>query len=220
MVTIPKSESRTRDRILRAAATLFGAKGFHATRTAEIAACAGTTERTLFKHFRTKNELYAATLLPALVDASVHQGLAQTAHLFSASRESFRAWQDRLLGERLEQSRRVTPQIRMLIVSLLTDEAVRKAFEGQWKAQVWDEAVKAIRAFQKHGVLRKDIKPEQAARLIICTNLGFVLARLIFAVDRDWDDESEMQVTGDFIECGLRATETPRPRRSRVRLRR
>lgn len=208
MATIPSSGSAradTRDRILRAAAALFGARGLHATRTADIAARARTTERTLFKHFQSKDELYAATLMPALVQASVLHGLAQTGQLLSSSREEFRAWQDRLLTERLEQSRAMTPQIRMLIVTLLTDPDVRASFARQWKTQVWDEAIKAIKAFQKRGLLRTDVSPEQSARMIICVNLGFVLTRLIIADDMTWDDDEEIRTTGDFIERGLAA---------------
>ena len=86
-----------RQRILEAAAALFGAQGLHATRTFDIAAAAGTTERTLFKYFPTKDSLYAATLTPVLLDASIAQGIAQTQMLFAQTGLGFRAWQDQLL---------------------------------------------------------------------------------------------------------------------------
>src|SRR5205814_2401427 len=43
--------------ILQAATRLFGDKGYRGTRTAEIAALAGVTERTLFRYFPSKDQL-------------------------------------------------------------------------------------------------------------------------------------------------------------------
>ena len=43
--------------ILAAATAIFGAKGYRDARTAEIAASAGVTERTLFRYFPSKDRL-------------------------------------------------------------------------------------------------------------------------------------------------------------------
>ena len=48
--------------IILAAAALFGEKGFSGTKTREIAARAGVSEALIFKHFPSKEDLYAAIL--------------------------------------------------------------------------------------------------------------------------------------------------------------
>lgn len=48
--------------IIEAATVLFAAKGFNGTKTREIAQRAGVSEALVFKHFPTKNHLYAAIL--------------------------------------------------------------------------------------------------------------------------------------------------------------
>ncbi len=48
--------------IIAIAATLFAEKGFTGTKTKVIAECAGVSEALLFKHFPSKNDLYAAIL--------------------------------------------------------------------------------------------------------------------------------------------------------------
>ena len=48
--------------IILAAAALFGEKGFNGTKTREIAARAGVSEALIFKHFPSKEDLYAAIL--------------------------------------------------------------------------------------------------------------------------------------------------------------
>jgi len=60
--------------IIASAASLFAEKGFNGTKTREIAARAGVSEALIFKHFPSKEDLYAAILaeespVPALLDS-------------------------------------------------------------------------------------------------------------------------------------------------------
>ncbi|MBM2623597.1 TetR/AcrR family transcriptional regulator [Actinoplanes sp. LDG1-06] len=54
---MPRSGKEARERLENAALTLFAARGFDAVTTAEIAALAGVTERTFFRHFPDKREV-------------------------------------------------------------------------------------------------------------------------------------------------------------------
>lgn len=51
-----------REQILRVAVSLFSNRGFRGTTTKEIAHAAGVSEAMVFRHFATKEELYAAIL--------------------------------------------------------------------------------------------------------------------------------------------------------------
>lgn len=59
---MPKSAEPTRDRILKAAYDQFRRLGFTRVGVDEIAAAANITKRTLYYHFRSKDELLAAVL--------------------------------------------------------------------------------------------------------------------------------------------------------------
>ena len=52
-----KKEAEVRVRLRRAAMKLFGERGYDGTTAAEIAASAGVTERTFFRHFTDKREV-------------------------------------------------------------------------------------------------------------------------------------------------------------------
>ena len=54
---MPRSGKEARERLVRAALDLFSERGFDAVTTAEIAAAAGVTERTYFRHFPDKREV-------------------------------------------------------------------------------------------------------------------------------------------------------------------
>lgn len=55
-------------KVLQAALKLFANNGFHATTTAKIAKQAGVSEGTIYKYFRSKDDLLAALLHPLLND--------------------------------------------------------------------------------------------------------------------------------------------------------
>jgi AcrR family transcriptional regulator len=54
---MPRSGEAARSRLQQAALDLYGERGYDATTTAEIAARAGVTERTYFRHFADKREV-------------------------------------------------------------------------------------------------------------------------------------------------------------------
>ena len=57
---LPREERR--EQIIHAAADLFSRKGFRGTTTREVAEAAKVSEATVFKHFATKEALYAAII--------------------------------------------------------------------------------------------------------------------------------------------------------------
>ncbi|RAI41240.1 TetR/AcrR family transcriptional regulator [Rhodoplanes roseus] len=59
---MPRTAEPTRDRIVAAAAKLFYGSGIRAVSLDEVAAKAGVTKRTLYYHFRSKDDLVAAYL--------------------------------------------------------------------------------------------------------------------------------------------------------------
>ena len=96
-------EAGTRERLQRAALDLFAARGYDRVTVAEIAAGAGTTERTFFRHFADKREVLfrgatdfeepfvsAVTAAPAGDPLSLAvAGLESGAAWFSAERHSW-----------------------------------------------------------------------------------------------------------------------------------
>jgi AcrR family transcriptional regulator len=59
---MPRSAVPTRDRIIGAASRLFYAQGVRAVNLDAVAAAAGVTKKTLYYHFRSKDDLVAAYL--------------------------------------------------------------------------------------------------------------------------------------------------------------
>jgi TetR/AcrR family transcriptional regulator len=181
--------------ILRAAARLFSEKGFAGTRTADIAAAARVTERTLFRYFPTKEALYRRVIFPALLSATVPRLLMDTGALFGADIDDVAEWHRRVLAKRVGAARRAAPQLRVLLAGLMTNDALRDTVVGLWKHRVLKPLLETVRRYQARGALRADLRPEVIARAVISLNLGYVIARALLAPDAKWQDEAEIEAT-------------------------
>ena len=108
---MPRSGEDARRRLRQAALDLYRERGFDRTTTAEIAARAGVTERTFFRHFPDKREVLfdgETALREVLIDAVAEapEGLAPLDILQRVFRTA---------GRRLEENRAVTePRFRVI----------------------------------------------------------------------------------------------------------
>jgi AcrR family transcriptional regulator len=197
-----KPQSEREAAIIRAATRLFGEKGYDATRTAHIASSAGVTARTLFRYFPTKKALYRRVMFPAILAAALPRELTHLGRLFATDSETYADWHRRILKMRTEVAKHAGPQFRLLIATLMTDEAVRRRVIELWKENLWETAVAAIRRYQRRGQLRPDVRPEAIARAVISLNLGYIIARVLLAIEAGWNDEAEINATVELMMHG------------------
>lgn len=188
--------------ILQAATELFGAKGYRGAKTAEIAALAGVTERTLFRYFPSKDRLYRRVMFPAVLAATMPRELTETGKLFAADSESFRDWHRRVLKLRTGAARAAAPQFRLMLATLMTDETLRRRVLDIWKKHLWQHALHTVERYQKRKQLRTDLPAAAIARAIISLNLGYIIARALLAPDAAWDDDAEIGLTVELLLRG------------------
>jgi TetR/AcrR family transcriptional regulator len=200
-----KPKTQREAAIIEAATRLFGEKGYDATRTAQIASSAGVTERTLFRYFPSKNALYRRVMFPTNLTNALPRELTDIGRLFACDSETYSDWHRRILKMRTEVAKHAGPQFRLLIATLMTDEAVRHRIRRLWKENLWQTAVAAIRRYQRRGELRSDLRPEAIARAVISLNLGYILARALLAPDADWNDQAEIDATVELAMRGAAA---------------
>src|SRR5881628_309443 len=134
-----------RQMILDAARAVFARHGFHGAGTSEIARSAGCSEPMLYKHFASKQALFAAVL----VDATTQLKTRIHAHLEDC-------------GAGLEQMvRMVGPlahdpvmievsRLRMLAITLAHEPEIRSALESS-VSEMRHRVVDSVRAMQAAG---------------------------------------------------------------------
>lgn len=196
--------------ILWAASRLFAQQGVAATTTKQIAAAAGTTERTLFKHYGSKEGLVQAVITHALLaqmTPSSLDGLRGNIEQAAQPGADLQGWHRALLAAR-EASMAEAPELsRLLLLEILRDEDLRAQFGHQWVASAWQPLLAVLGPLQQAGTLRKDLSAEAMARAFFSLNLGYLIARHLLCPDMAWDDEAERRGIAAVFAEGVR----PRP---------
>lgn len=199
--------------ILWAATRLFARKGVAQTSTREIAAEAATTERTLFKHFGSKEALVHAVIeqavLPHLAPTSL-EALSQVIDQFGGD---FAAWHEALLEGRSNAMAQAPELSRLLLVEMLRDEALLKRFSEQWLPAVWEPLLGLFRRLRQEGRSAPDLQPEAATRMFLSLNLGYLISRHLLAPAYAWDDRRERQTIAALFANGIGLRSVSKPAR-------
>ena len=153
-----------RSQILRVAVGLFSHEGFRGTTTKKIAQAAGVSEAMVFRHFATKEELYAAIL-----DHKACSGDAIDLELLVAdavARRDDRAVFEGLAFNALEHHEHDPDFQRLLLHAALEGHELAQMFFEKFVRRVYEFLGAYIRERQSEGALI-DIEPAIVVRSFI-----------------------------------------------------
>ena len=172
MPQLAHADVGTRDKILDAAEVLFARRGFSGVGMREVADTAGLGKSSLFHHFKTKVDLYAAVVgrILDLIETRLLRALAQG----GSPLERFDRWLDTLIDALVDQPN----SARLLLRSLFEDDdltgespeerAVEKVIERTFAA-----ASNLLREGMEHGVFRMASIPHTLQSLVGLTVYHF-----------------------------------------------
>lgn len=154
---------RARDRILEAATDLFVAQGFAGTTVADVQTAAGLTAGSgaLYKHFASKEELFAACVEQALVGNEEHIATGPERH--DDLRTTLRA----MVEAGLEHLREQRPLIRMLFHDADRFPPLRDRFRDEGIQPTYAAFAAWITGEQDRGRMRRDVDARAAAAVLI-----------------------------------------------------
>jgi AcrR family transcriptional regulator len=205
------SAENRRVQIVDVAAGLFSQKGFSGTTTKEIAEGAGVSEAIIFRHFATKEKLYAAIL-----DLKVRQAaeLLTVQLTEAASRKDDRAFFGSLAFGMLEFHRQDQTFMRLLLFSALEGHDLSDIFFHSAARDVKNRIRRYLKQRIADGAFRA-IDPAVAARAFVGMVLHQVQARHIFRGD---DLKLTNRNLADrFVEIFLHGVSAGKEKRSRAR---
>jgi AcrR family transcriptional regulator len=188
--------------ILLVAAQLFAARGVAQTSTRDIAAAAKTTERTLFKHYGSKDGLVRAVIDQAVIAQLAPTSLDHLRRLIEAHNGDMQAWHIALLAQRADALSKSPELARLLLVELLRDDVLRGRFAEQWQAAAWRPLVELFKRLQRDQKIATDIGAETLARAFLSINLGYLISRFVLAPDLKWNDPREQVALAKIFAQG------------------
>jgi len=196
-----RSGAQTRERLLGAARVAFARRGYHATTTAEIAAAAGCSEPTLFKHFGSKQ-----ALLVAAIHATGAQLVATLEAPLLPGRDPFEAFAERARSLLLNPSLGELSRLRTFALALSDEVDLGDAASGL--RTFLNSAAEAVAAGQASGSVRPDLVPAAVAHLVFAVALLFGFRS---ALDGDEAAAAELAPVVDSLLTMLRVPERQLP---------
>lgn len=183
---VPAEERRAQ--LLEAAIRAFSQKGFCGTKTRDIAAEAGVNEALLFRHFPTKEDLYAAILDSVAADDwadGVRAALSESGHDPDAC---FRE----VVKRTLAWQRRRPELLHLVLFSALEQHELAHVFRDRQVRPVIELLTEYISAAQQEGRFSNTVPAGHAARTLFgaIAHQGLVVLLLRGADTGMTDDEA------------------------------
>lgn len=193
----------TQARIVSAALELFAERSYESATTQAIAQRAGVTEKTLFRHFGTKEELFKRTVYPALFKLLEPVVLLELKELvLRAQGSSFRAMIRAIVADRVRFGIKHPAVVKMVAQEVLLRPAFREALIAFAAENLLVHVVPFLERARANGEMR-DLPPVTAIRMAMSVVMGYVLARTIIAPDGDWDEQRDVEALTSMILDGL-----------------
>ena len=194
-----------REQILQTAVDLFSQKGFKGTTTKELAKAAGVSEAIIFRHFASKDELYAAIL----ESKSCQNGLRkfpwegnediQTA---IRTRDDHSVFYHFALEAMTNQQKDVA-FMRLLFYSALEEHELATRFFGEFVSQAYGFLGEYIQDRQKEGAMR-DLEPRVAVRAFLGMIIHHSLNNILWDKPRNLLNITNEEAAKNFAEILLR----------------
>lgn len=188
----PRPSADRRRAMLAAAVEVFGRRGVEAATTREVAAAAGTTERTLFKHFGSKQGLVQAVLEAGLAATFRRPEFAALADP-GLDAEGFFAWHRAFLAARIAAVGAAAPALRLLLFEALRDAPFRERAVAIWLEEVHAPLLACLARLQARGAIGRAHAPATLAQAFASLNMGYLVTRTLVAPDRGWDSGTDVE---------------------------
>lgn len=192
-------------RILQAAVEIFSEKGYASTSTSQIAQKAGVAEGTIFRYFKTKNELLLAIVTPMISKILAPLVLKDLFTVLHAEHVEPADLVRGILRNRLEFARRNMPILKVFLQEIPFQPELREKMKKEVGSRVVGRALEVIRHYQQKGQI-VPLPSEHIVRVVVSAMFGYVIARFLIVPELEWDDDRDIEIMVDLIMNGL----TPR----------
>ncbi|MEO8647608.1 MAG: TetR/AcrR family transcriptional regulator [Acidobacteriota bacterium] len=194
-----------RAQILSTAVDLFSKHGFSGTTTKQIARAAGVSEAMVFRHFSTKDELYAAII----GNKTCHDGLHrlpwegnETLQKAMKEKDDYTVFFTIAL-QALNKHQEEVGFMRLLFYSALEEHELAARFFGQFVSHIYEFIGSYIKIRQKDGAFRQ-IEPKIVVRAFMGMLINHSLNNILWDKRRQVLDISNEEAAKNFAEILLR----------------
>ncbi|MCD7034102.1 TetR/AcrR family transcriptional regulator [Metabacillus sp. GX 13764] len=198
-IDLPAGLTEKQKDITKAALELFADHGFSGTTTQAVAKAAQVSEKTLFKYYRSKKELFNQTVYPAMI-AFLFPALVKRAQEVVAVNRSKDA---RDIMREVFRDRISFAEENPGVVKLLAQEVlINPDFRHVIKELFTEHAVPTIKSVLKQAG-GADIPDASLIRILFSLLSGYVLTKNVILPETDFDNEAEIELMLQIFFQGI-----------------
>lgn len=200
------SGDQRREQILQTAVSLFSDRGFSGTTTKEIANAAGVSEATVFKHFASKDVLFAAILEAKMCNEGLHTFPWETNEPLTAAmaaKDDLAVFYE-FAKQTLEKHQSDIGFMRLLFYSALEEHELAERFFSEFVIKIYDFLGDYLKQRQKDGAIRQ-IDPRIIVRSFLGMLIHHSLNNILWDKNRqilDISNETAARSFAEMILCG------------------
>ncbi len=192
--------------IVKAAMEIIFEKGFAASSTSEIAKRAGVAEATIFKHFKSKDNLLFNLIAPIYIKLIKSVGLKEPRRILGTPEMSVEERLNALFLDRLRFAAENWSHFKIFIQEALVNPTIQKAF-AKAAREILAFGEDAMQQMVDSGQLRR-IDPRVAFRTAISMVIGYQLFKILLPEEMEtMDDQSEVAAMVDIFLHGVGSDE-------------
>ena len=192
---------QTRDALLRAALTVFSTQGYTASTLSEIATTAHVTRGALYHHFSGKAEMFN-TLLQQAVDQPkqiVQVALTEGGTFLEIIR---RVFVRQVIAVESDPVYRATVELVMFKLESNPELEPAKLLLARGRQASLELLQRSFKDGQRSGVVRKNLKPLELARLFLALQIG--LFHVWSSQPEDFDLEQSANAVAEVMIAGIK----------------
>ena len=184
--------------ILKAAVELFSERGFSATTTQTIAKKANVSEKTLFKYFPTKQELYDRTVHPAIASL-----LQENTGSDQNETTGIRSILHDLFIEKLNLSNEDPGMLKLTIHEFITNAELRSNISEVWNNTYLPKLLPQIELSEESSEKYGDILESGLTRAMAGMLLSYAFDKTYIRPNENFNDEKEIEFMLDLLFNGI-----------------
>jgi len=196
--------TKSQIKILNAAMDLFSQKGYEKSSTLDIAKEAGVAEVTIFRNFKSKNNLLYQIIAPLIIQVASPTILKDVKKQFKDVDNKSEDILTSIFKDRLGLINKNEKAIQVLLREVLNHDEILHSIIKNITVPAKQEALDFVKS-KKETCEFRDVNEHAAVDLLFYSLLGYVISHRIFKIDTFTDDQDVLVETLiDLLMNGLK----------------
>lgn len=192
-------------RILYAAAEIFAEKGYAYSSTNEIAQRASVAEGTIFRHYKTKQDLLSAIVSPVMSKFLAPFILNDFKEILESDYPKLEDFLYALVVNRLNFVKKNAKILKILLQEIPFQPTLQEEFKQHVGHKVFQRFIEIIEHFKSKGEI-VNIPSFAIFRFIASSLIGLFVTRFLFIEGQPWEEEKEISDVVHLILNGIKTS--------------